>query len=145
MVDKVDKTELLTMYQIAIDDIRDSKQQQWRVIHLTLLAIAAIAAVANSLKCPIILHIVVSAISALGILFIWVYAGSLQRFRNKKRLYLRLLSIRRVERRLEEKSKTKKFLRHSCFFASVFTFIIVIAWFIAIRIMGAPLFCFGNG
>ena len=36
------------LYSTAIEDIRYSKQQQWRIIHLTLLAIAALGYIHRS-------------------------------------------------------------------------------------------------
>jgi len=79
--------ELMAIYKIVIDDIRDSKHQQWRVIQLTLLAIAAIASVHKYFRgsvAPGLLEIMVWFVGGVGIAFILSFTHSLSKYRKKK-------------------------------------------------------------
>lgn len=79
--------ELLAMYKIAIEDIRDSKHQQWRIIELTLLAIAALVYVYKYFPSAMAvgsLRFNVCFVGIIGIIFICSLAYSLSRYEKKK-------------------------------------------------------------
>jgi hypothetical protein len=141
--------ELLAMYQIAVDDIRDSKHQQWSVIHLTLLAIAAVVAIPSisyiekcGVKVPVcLLRFLVWFIGVTGIVFIGSFAYSLSKFRKKKET-IREHFVETV-RKIEEykfggplvSCFMKEFLQTTTVFAIIFMAFIGFAIYIALSIL----------
>jgi predicted ferric reductase len=126
--------ERLAMYKIAVDDIRDAKHQQWRIIQLTLLAIVALVTVNDYFSCRAAacsLRVVVFFVGAIGIIFIWSFAYSLCRFQNKKKRYMAYFdkAVTQIIEKREEHIING--LQTSEFFASIFTIFIIIAVCIA--------------
>jgi len=84
------------LYQVYIDDIRFSKQQQWNTLYLTLLAISGIIALSIYLPYKLgltettelqhikrFLTLICLLVSSLGILFLTNYYFDIKRYRNK--------------------------------------------------------------
>ena len=88
--------EFRLLYQTSIDDIRYSKQQQWNVIYLTLIAVGGIIAFCIRLrmeqKLSQDLHYffvgVSIAIALLGASFIVRYQRDIERYRYTKNQFL---------------------------------------------------------
>lgn len=100
MPNSKEEEEYRMFFQILIDDIRYSKQQQWNTIYLTLIAIGAILGVflaiqekANCLsQSPSFRYFLIGVcvvISSSGILYIKKYYGDIGRYRYKSRLIFR--------------------------------------------------------
>lgn len=96
---KYDDEDLRLFYQIVIDDIRYSKQQQWHSIYLTLLAIVATVSLflriqpnpSFSQTLRGLLIVVCIGVSLLGIIFIGIYHSSIAKYRCKKENILKKL------------------------------------------------------
>lgn len=111
MANSNEDEEFRLLFQVFIDDIRYSKEQQWKIIYLTLVAIGAILALSLGLNSKQILseqflpdflfgnYITISLraflagicgfISFLGIMYIWIYHGDIDRYRCKKELLMK--------------------------------------------------------
>ena len=135
--------ELLAMYKIAIEDIRDSKHQQWRIIELTLLAIAALAYVYKYFPSAMAvgsLRFNVCFVGIIGIIFICSLAYSLSRYEKKKETIREKFSetVRCIE---EHKYGGRSFvyirrgLQRTPVFTSVFVIFIIAAMYIALSII----------
>lgn len=87
---KLHDEEFMAMYKIAIEDIRDNKHQQWRIIQLTLLAIAAIVSIHKYFPCSVTARSLKGAVwfvGVAGIIFILSFAYSLSKYRKKKEAF----------------------------------------------------------
>ena len=135
--------ELLAIYKIAIEDIRDSKHQQWRIVELTLLAIAALVYVHRYFPSTIAivsLRFNVCFVGIIGGIFICSLAYSLSRYEKKKKTIRDKFSetVRGIE---EHKYGGRSFilirkgLQRTPVFTSVFIFFIIVALYIALSII----------
>lgn len=85
-----DKVNLRLLLENKLNDIRYTKQQQWHLIYLTLIAIAGITSLAFSVELPtchrfrIFLLIGDVLVGILGCVFIIYYAYSLKIYRDEK-------------------------------------------------------------
>ncbi|MEJ2193021.1 MAG: hypothetical protein P8Y39_11905 [Nitrospirota bacterium] len=79
--------EVRLLFETHIADIRYTKQQQWKTIYLTLIALAAIVSL-SAFDLPYILRIYLTAVSpfvgALGICYIYNYHKDLSKYRAIK-------------------------------------------------------------
>lgn len=132
-IDSEAREELVILYKIAIDDIRDGKHQQWRIIQLTLLAIAALTSVKNYFP-NLPLSCLVVFVALVGVFFIAQFTYSLERFRRKKEtIQEKFNSITReidnnyLFSNKEREEKLRKRFQHVLVFASAFSFFIFIA------------------
>jgi hypothetical protein len=133
--------DLRLFYQIVIDDIRYSKQQQWNTIYLTLLAIAATISLflgietkpgfSQSLKWFLI--IVCIFIALMGIIFIGIYQGSMAKYRCKKANILKKLSEEIKD--LDCDCQFCKYYRKDLIFILLFWVLIIASLFLAIWII----------
>ncbi|HUU49670.1 MAG TPA: hypothetical protein VMW81_01770 [Nitrospinota bacterium] len=81
-------------YNIKVDDIRYTKEQQWKTVYFTVIANAAIISLALYLglhdKCEsqfsqaILLTLISCFISCIGIIFLWNYQFRLEEYRARK-------------------------------------------------------------
>ncbi len=135
--------ELLTIYKIAVEDIRDGKHQQWRIIELPLLAIAALTYVHKYFPSRITvewLRYAVGFVGTIGIIFICSLAYSLSRYEKKKQTIRAKFgeTVQGIEKReLGGRSLTfiVKTLQATPVFTGVFVIFVVIAMLIALSII----------
>lgn len=91
-------------YNIKVDDIRYTKEQQWKTVYFTVIANAAIISLALYLglhdKCEsqfnqaILLTIISCFISFVGIIFLWNYQFRLEEYRFRKEVLEKKLKSR---------------------------------------------------
>jgi hypothetical protein len=159
MANSKEEEECRMYFQILMDDIRYSKQQQWNTIYLTLIAIGAILGVFLTVESkgycfaqPLpILKISLRSfligicifILGLGIAYIWRYYVDIERYRYKSRLILTNRFSDDTETIAEKEpewfeSKWYKFLRREydfVWFFILFSILILLATILVICIM----------
>ena len=85
MQDSKEYQELRLRFQTYIDDIRYSKQQQWNILYLTLLAVAGVISLKlTQASSPWLLTVFILVISGLGIYFVGAFHWSMTCYRSKK-------------------------------------------------------------
>jgi len=133
--------ELRLLYQVSIDDIRFSKQQQWNTIYLTLIAIGAILALFLGLESNPVLKKVLCQrflpdflpwkninislrgflaysciiIAGLGIFYICQYQKDLAAYRFNKRLLMANFTSKKAKRIVRKEPKNGKTFGGSLF------------------------------
>lgn len=92
-----DKSSLRLLLENKFNDIRYTKQQQWHLLYLTLIAIAGITSLVFSIELPpchgfrIFLLIGDVLVGIMGCGFIIYYAHWLKIYRNEKRDFIQKL------------------------------------------------------
>ena len=129
--------EIRALYQIYIDEIRYTKQQQWNTVYLTLFAIAGILALSLGLQIlsqslTIFLIAICIVIAVFGIFLIGHYQWSLARYRYKKDRIIGTFSHRAAEI-VHKEPRCRELLDH--FFAKELLPFLVLFW-LAILLAG---------
>lgn len=135
MSDKRDHAIRLLL-ENAFNDIRYTKQQQWRVLYLTLSAIVVITYLATNKYCPfeyfwIVLLVGDLFIGILGIVFLFKYMEDLKKYRNHKETYIKQLKIKKLN--TNNINNTCCFT--TCFSVVIMFFMILCACIIVLRIL----------
>ncbi|MBW2631268.1 MAG: hypothetical protein JRC90_05820 [Deltaproteobacteria bacterium] len=131
-----DKTSLnLLLLENTFNDIRYTKQQQWYLLYLAIIAITGITSLAFAIKfshfCHCFKYFLILCdilISLMGGGFIIRYAFSLEKYRKeKKRLVKELGSV------LDDKGKIDTITFTLCFCLIIFLSLITSMWAILIK------------
>lgn len=115
-----EKANLKLLLNNKLNDIRYTKQQQWHLLYLTLIAIGGITSLALSTK-PLLCYFgffliaFVIIIGVLGSFFIIYYAVWLSTYRDEKNYYQQQLGI----------NSNQKNIRDNVVFTVSFCFVIV--------------------
>lgn len=130
-----DKETIRVFFQVKIEDIRYSKQQQWNTIYYTLITIGGIIGLVLSLKSTQVLTqcfrnslmLLCSIISLLGIVYIGIYQWAMAKYRFQKDRFIKALSEDNPE--VEDRAGSSgEILKY--FFKLDFLYFVMPFWFV---------------